>query len=235
MDVLKRLTGVFSDPRRTFAALAEKPVWADVLIIVLIALVAYVLVVTPYSRHEQAQMIKESVKLKERMGEERFNQYVQGLEAPPTTWQVIQTVGGAPLVFLLAMLLQGLALIVFARFVSTQGTFKQVFASLIHANLIYALAGNGVRLILTLTRKSVMQVSTGLPLLFPKMEVTSTPYIVLSQVDFFQIWVFGVLAFGLAAAFKIDVKKALFLSYAVWFLKALFNIGLALVGMSFIR
>jgi hypothetical protein len=47
--------------------------------------------------------------------------------------------------------------------------------------------------------------------------------------------VFGVLAFGLAAAFKIDVKKALFLSYAVWFLKALFNIGLALVGMSFIR
>jgi hypothetical protein len=235
MDVLKRLTGVFSDPRRTFAALAEKPVWVDVLIIVLIALVAYVLVVTPYSRHEQAQMIKESVKLKERMGEERFNQYVQGLEAPPTTWQVIQTVGGAPLVFLLAMLLQGLALIVFARFVSTQGTFKQVFASLIHANLIYALAGNGVRLILTLTRKSVMQVSTGLPLLFPKMEVTSTPYIVLSQVDFFQIWVFGVLAFGLAAAFKIDVKKALFLSYAVWFLKALFNIGLALVGMSFIR
>lgn len=235
MDFVKRLTGVFSDPRRTFTALAEKPVWVDVLVVILIALVAYVMVVTPYSRHEQAQMIKDSVKLKERMGEDRFNQYVQGLEAPPTTWQTIQAVGGAPLVFLIAMLLQASALIVLGRFASTQGAFKQVFASLIHANLIYALAGNGVRLILTLTRKSVMQVSTGLPLLFPKMEVTSTPYIILSQVDFFQVWLFAVLAFGLAAALRIDVKKALFLSYTVWFLKALFNIGLALIGMSFIR
>jgi len=235
MDFVKRLRGVFSDPRRTFTALAEKPIWGDVLIIILIALIAYVSVITPYSRHEQAQMIKESVKLKERMGEERFNQYVQGLEASPTTWQVIQMVGGAPLAFILAMLLQGLMLVFLGRFTSTQGAFKQIFAALIHANLIYALAGNGVRLILTLVRKSVMQVSTGLPLLFPKMEVTSTPYIVLSQVDFFQIWVFGVLAFGIAAAFKIDLKKALFLSYTVWFLKAVFNIGLALIGLSFLR
>jgi hypothetical protein len=235
MDFVKRLTGVFTNPRQTFTALAEKPVWVDVLIVILIAIAIYAMVITPYAKHEQAQMIKDSVKLKEKMGEERFNQYVQTLDAPPTTWGTIQTVGGAPLFFVLAMLVQGAILMLLGRFTSTHGTFKQIFSSLLHANLIHAVAGNGVRLILTLTRKSVMQVSTGLPLLFPKMEVTSTPYIVLGQVDFFQLWVFGVLAFGLAAAFEIDLKKALILSYTVWLLKALINIGFALFGLSFIR
>ncbi|HYA48198.1 MAG TPA: YIP1 family protein [Burkholderiales bacterium] len=235
MNFVNRLTGVFASPRQTFTALAEKPVWVDVLIVILIALAIYATVVAPYAQHEQLQMLKDSAKLKERMGEERFNQYIADQEKPATTWKKIQTAGGAPLFFVIAMLIQGAILMVLGRFVSTQGTFKQAFSSLIHANLIYALAGNGVRLILTLTRKSVMQVSTGLPLLFPKMEVTSTPYIIMSQVDFFQLWLFGVLAFGLAAAFKINLKKALVLSYTVWLLKALFNIGLSLVGMSFLR
>ncbi len=80
-----------------------------------------------------------------------------------------------------------------------------------------------------------MQTSTGLALLFPKMEITSTAYILLAQIDFFQLWMFGVLAFGLAAVFKIPVKKALVLSYTVWFLKALVNVGFGLIGMSFLR
>ncbi len=235
MSFFERLTGVFSRPKQTFAAVAEKPVWVDVLVVILIALAAYAVVITPYMQHEQAQMIRESAKLKERMGEARFNEYVQGLEAPPTAWGVIRTVGGAPVMFLIAILIQGLLLMALGRLGSTQGSFRQVFAALVHANVIHALAGNGVRLVLTLVRKSVMQVSTGLPLLFPKMDVTSTPYIVLSQVDLFQLWVFGVLAFGLAAAFKISLKKALVLSYTVWFLKAVLNIGLALFGMSFLR
>jgi hypothetical protein len=235
MNLLKRLEGVFSSPKQTFAALAEKPVWVDVLVVILVALAVYSLIISPYAKHDQAQMIKESVKLRERMGEERFNQYIQNMEGPVTTWGVIQTTGGAPVMFIIAMLLQGLLLMILGRFASTEGTFKQLFPSLVHANLIYALLGNGVRLILTLTRKSAMQVSTGLPLFFPKMEITSTPYIVLSQFDFFQIWVFGVLAFGLSAIFKINIRKALFLSYTVWFLKALFNIGFTLFGLSFIR
>jgi len=80
-----------------------------------------------------------------------------------------------------------------------------------------------------------MQTSTGLALLFPRLEVTSTAYIVLAQIDLFQLWMFGVLAFGLAAIFKVTLKKALVLSYGLWFLKALVNIGMGLVGTAFLR
>jgi hypothetical protein len=235
MDLFKRLEGVFFNPRKTFEAVAEKPVWVDVLIVIFILLIAYVLVVSPYTRHDQLQMMKESMKFKEKVGEERANQQIASLEGPPTQWQIIQTVVGMPLWFLIATILQALILLMLGRFVSTQGTFKQVFAALVHANLINALLGNGVRLVLVLSRKSVMQVSTGLALFAPRMEVTSTPYIILNQVDFFQIWMFGVLAYGLSAAFKIDLRKSLFISYSVWLLKALVNVGLGIVGMSFFR
>jgi hypothetical protein len=80
-----------------------------------------------------------------------------------------------------------------------------------------------------------MQTSTGLALLFPNLEVTSTAYIVLAQFDLFQLWMFGVLAFGLAAIFKVTLKKALVLSYGLWFLKALVNIGFGLIGTAFLR
>jgi hypothetical protein len=43
------------------------------------------------------------------------------------------------------------------------------------------------------------------------------------------------LGYGLSAVFKIDLKKALILSYSFWFLKSLGNIALALVRMSFMR
>jgi len=235
MNLIKRLEGIFFAPKQTFTALAERPVWVDALVIILVVLVAYSVVVTPYAKQEQAQMFRDSVKLRERMGEEGFKRYIEGLDKPATTWQTVQMVGGAPLLFVVAMLLQSLFFMLLGRFVSTQGTFKQVFAALIHANLINGALGNAVRLLLTLTKKSAMQVSTGLALAFPKMEVTSKAYIVLSQVDFFQIWMFGVLAFGLAAVFKISVRKALFLSYAIWFLKALFNIAITIFGLSFVQ
>ena len=140
-----------------------------------------------------------------------------------------------PLFYLIALLLQALILLILSRFISSQGTYAQVLSALLHASLVDKLFGNAVRMVLALTRKSLMQTSTSLALLFPKMEVTSTSYIMLSQVDFFQLWLFGILAFGLAAVFKIELKKALFFSYGVWFLKALVNVGIAMIGMSFLR
>ena len=235
MSFFKRLEGVFFAPKQMMTALAEKPVWVDVLVLIMIVLAVYSLVVAPYAKQEQVQMLKDSVKLKERIGADAFNQYIADQEKPPTTWKMIQTAGGAPLLFIIAMLIQGALFMGFGRMVSTGGTFKQVFSALVHANLIGGVLGVAVRLILNLTKKSVMQVSTGLPILFPKMEVTSKAYIILSQVDFFQIWVFAVIALGLAAIFKISRGKALTISYVVWLLKAGFNIAIAIFGMSFIQ
>jgi Yip1 domain len=231
MNFFKRLEGVFVSPKPTFGALAEKPVWVDVLVVLLIAMAVYSLAVMPYMRAEQYQMMKDSAKLKEKMGEGPFNGYVQKFAAPPTTWDYVNSTAIGPAFVFVGLLLQASVLMLLGRFVSSLGTFKQVLSALL-VNIVF---GNAVRLVLAVTRKSIMQVSTGLGMFFPKMEVTSTAYIVLGQVDFFQLWMFGILAFGLSAAFKVSIRKALFISYTLWFLKALANIGMTLFGMSFLR
>jgi hypothetical protein len=59
----------------------------------------------------------------------------------------------------------------------------------------------------------------------------SPAYVVLTQVDFFQLWVFGILGFALAEIFHIELKKALFLSFSFWFIRSLFYIVTGLLIM----
>jgi hypothetical protein len=235
MNFFKRLEGIFFNPRPVFDGLAAKPVWVDALVVILLALIAFNFVVGPYMQRDQLQLMKDNTALKERLGQARYDQMIQNIENPTDRSRIVQTLITTPLFYIAALLLQSLILLILGRFLSSQGAYVQVLAALVHASLVDKLLGNAVRLGLAVTRKSLMQTSTSLALLFPRMEVTSTPYLMLAQVDFFQLWMWGILAFGLASVFKIELKKALFLSYGIWFLKALVNVGVGLIGMSFLR
>jgi hypothetical protein len=235
MSLLQRLQGVFFEPKRAFDALAAKPAWIDAVVVVLVALIAFNLVIAPYMQQDSLRLMKDNAALKGRMGEEAYARLIERTEHPSASIRIVQTFVATPLFYLAALLLQSLLLLILGRLLSIQGAYIQVLAALVHASFIDKLLGNGVRVALALTRKSILQTSTGLALLFPDMEVTSTAYIVLAQVDLFQLWMFGVLAFGLAAIFKISLKKALALSYGMWLLKALANIGIGLISMSFMK
>ena len=235
MSLFKRLEGVFFDPKAVFPRLAEKPVWIDALVVVLVALIAFTFIVAPYVQKDNLALMKDNVALQEKMGEDAYAKMITQTENPSQARRVIQTFVATPLFFLAALLVQSLLLLVIGRLLSTQGTYVQVLSILVHASFVDKLLGNAVRLALALTRGSVMQTSTGLALLFPRLEVTSTLYMVLAQVDLFQLWLFGVLALGLAAVFKISFRKALVLSYGMWLLKAVFNAGLGIISMSFLK
>jgi hypothetical protein len=235
MNLFKRLEGLFFSPRPTFEGLAAKPVWIDAVVIALVALIAFNFIILPYAQKENLALLKDNAALRERMGEDNYARMLDATENPSPSRRVIQTFVIPPMILILGLLLQSLMLFIGGRIGSTQGSYVQVLSALAHAGLVNILLGNAVRLVLILTRQSVLQTSTSLALLFPRLEVTSTPYIVLTQIDFFQLWMFGILAFGLAAIFKVSVRKALTLSYLVWFVKALVNIGLGLIATSFMR
>jgi len=50
---------------------------------------------------------------------------------------------------------------------------------------------------------------------------------------FFQIWMFGVLAFGLSEIFKIPLRRALIISFLFWAIKSLLYIGITMLSMRF--
>jgi hypothetical protein len=233
MNFFERFQGVFFNPQQTLKAISEKPLWVDALIFLLIVVSLYSFITAPYLRQDTLQVMKDNIKMQERMGEENFNRMIERLENPSKAMVIISSFVMTPLGILIGFLFSSLIILVVGRFVSIEGKYIQIFSAFLHANFIDKILGNAVRLILILLRKSVIQTTTSLALFFPRLEVTSTAYAVLTQFDFFQIWLFGIFGYALAHIFKIETKKALFISYGFWFLKSLLNVALAIIRMRF--
>lgn len=241
MNLGQRFIGVFTAPRETFTGLAEKPAWIEAMVIVLVATFIFGFLIAPFSAKDSAELMDNSPKMKqmlrERMGEEGYNKYLEKInkeaQATSTSYKIQSglTVG---IMALLALFIQSILLLVLGRLVSgsVHGNYRQVLSAMFHASFINAVLGNALRFILVTAKQSVFKISTGLAVFFPRLEFTSTPYIILNSIDFFQLWVFGVLGYALSAIFKVDLKKSLIISYLFWALKTIVNIGLGLWGMS---
>jgi hypothetical protein len=234
MDLFNRLQGIFFNPKVTLKAISEKPIWISALIILLIASALFNYVTAPYLQKDTLQLLQSSDKLQERMGEDRFNEMINRTKNPTKASVLLSNLLFKPGALLVGILFSSLIILAIGRMFSTEGNYKQVLAAVLHANFIDKILGNALRLVLILTRKSFMQTTTSLALFFPKLEVTSPAFIILSQVDFFQLWLFGVLGYGLSSIFKIELKKALILSYSFWVLKSLLYIVYGLIAIRFI-
>jgi len=234
MNFFHRFQGIFLSPQQIFNSISQKPIWADALIVLLIAGALFSYLSAPYEQKDQVQLLKNNVKLQERLGEERFNQTIERLENPSKSGIFLRSVLLSPITMIIGFLFASLIIMVLGRFTSTEGNFIQILSAYLHANFIDKIFGNAIRLFLIFTKKSMMQTTTSLALFFPRLEFTSPTFIILSQFDFFQIWMFGILGFGISSILKIDLKKALFISYGFWALKSLFYIAITMISMQFL-
>jgi len=230
MNFFTRLQGVFFAPKLTFKFLSEKPFWFDALILLLILLAIFTYIVTPYSNKDRAEILKNNTEYRERIGEENFKQRIEQIENPSQTVVILSSFLLSPATFAVGFLISSLIILAIGRFFSTEGNFKQVFSAYLHANFVDKILGNAIRIPLILSQKSVMKMTTSLAALFPRLEVTSFGFILLSQIDIFQLWLFGVLGYGLSSIFKIEIKKAMVISYGFWLLKSLFYFALTYLG-----
>jgi hypothetical protein len=212
--------------------LAEKPVWVDALILVLIVFTLFTYFSTPASQKDRIEIVKGNVEMRERMGDEAFEQALDRMENPPA-WQRTLGYVSAPITLIIGLLVSSLFLLIFGRMGATEGKFTQVLSAYLHANFIDKILGNGIRLFLILTRGSTLNATTSMAMFFPNLEVTSPAFAVLSQLDFFQIWMFGILGFGLSEIFKIPLRRALIISYLFWAIKSLLYIGITILSMQF--
>lgn len=235
MNLFNRIAGIFLNPQPTTKAISEKPVWLDALIIVLLATALFSFFSMPYQQKDTLEMMKNNVSMQERMGEERFNQYIEGLENPSKSGTILRSFALAPISLVVGFLFQCLIIVGLGRLSTTEGKFMQVFAVFLHARFIDVILGGALRAFLVFSRKAFMSTTTGLAMFFPKMEIATPAFIVLSQIDFFQLWAYGVLGIGLSHVFKVDLKKGLIFAYAVWALKTVLYIALGLFSLRWMQ
>ena len=219
MNFFDRVLGVFFNPRRTLESVAEKPVWWDVLVVALVSMLVYSALVMPF------------------VTQEALANYQSSSGAPPPDFSqmpkwilAIGLFAGMVTVVIMIFLTCGVIYLV-GRIFSPAGDFAKIVAVYLHAGLVDSLLGNIVRLALTLMKKSV-RVSTSLAVLLPaEVPLRSFWYILLGQFDFFRLWAFGILAFGLSAVFKVDRKKALGIAFLSWFILTVLAAGLSGLGL----
>ncbi|MBN2409313.1 MAG: YIP1 family protein, partial [Candidatus Aminicenantes bacterium] len=229
MSLFGRLSGIFFNPGRTFRRIAERPVWVDALVITLILVCLYSYLVFPYGQKDNLAFLENNAaQLKQQWGEERYAFSVDRIEGRD---RILTAFLITPLTHLSGWLFSALVVLGMGRLVSPTGHYLQVFSSFLHAGFVDILLGNALRMVLVLKWKSVVQTSTRLTVFFPGLDVMSAAYGILGQIDFFQLWMFGLLGIGLAASFKIHLKKALVISLAFWLLKTSLMITLTLAGL----
>lgn len=231
MAFLNRLWGVYFNPRDTFTALSKKPQWADMLIFLLLLTTLYAALIAPYIPRDQVRRLESDAEARAEMGEEVFKQRLEFWQNPPAFVAIVGIVM-QPVSLLIGFLIQSLIILGIGRLTSTEGKYIQVFSAFVHANAINLVLGNALRAFLISSRESVFQTTTGLALFFPRLDTMSAAYVVLTQVDFFQLWLFGILGFALSEIFQIDRKKGFLISYGIWFFRSLFYIAVGFLGMN---
>lgn len=222
-----RLIGTFLWPGRTFRAIAGRPVWVDILVLVLVLISLYSYLTFPFGQMDRIRTMEaHEANLTAKWG---ASGYASELERIKGRDRYLSAFVVTPLTALFGLLFAALIVLGLARVVSTEGNYLQVFSSLLHASLVDKLLGNGLRLYPILSRGSTADVPTGLSGFFLKLEGTSMTAALLAQLDPFQIWMYFLFALGLAAAFKINLKKGLVISFVFWLIKSLFAVGLFII------
>lgn len=235
MNFFNAFLGIFLNPKQTLKAVSEKPRWTEALIIILIAWALFAYITTPFTQQDSIKVMEDNITLKERVGEDQYNQMLENIKNPSPTSALFRPFIMAPFSLAVGLLFSSLIMFGMGRLISTEGKYIQVFSGFLYVSFIDKILGNAVRLLLILSKKSIMETSTGLALFFPRLEVTSTAFIILTQVDFFQLWMFGVFSYALSYIFNVEVKKAAFISYGFWILKTLFYIAFGLIMTSFLK
>lgn len=240
MNLGQRVIGVFTGPKETFSGLAEKPVWIDAMVIVLLASFIFGFLIAPFAARDNLELIENSPKMKDllrqRMGEDGFNKYLDKIQkeaGASSPAQKIRSGMTAGIMALIAIFIQSILLLIIGRLITSSvlGNYRQLLTAMFHASFINVILGNALRLFLINAKQSVYKISTGLAVFFPRLEFTSVPYIVLNNVDFFHLWVFGVMGYALSSIFRVDLKKSLLASYLFWTLKTIVNIIMTVFSM----
>jgi len=229
----RRLAGTFFLPGRTFKALAERPLWVDALIVVLILISLYTYFIFPYGQKDNLRSMEENAaKLKGKWGETRYAGEVERIKVQNRSLHAFLV---TPLTYLFVLLFSALIVLGTGSLVSTRGNYLQVFSMLLHANFVDKLLGNGLRLYLISRRGSAFQTPTSLAVLLPRPDAMPIACALLGQVDLFQLWTFCLFGIGLAAAFKINLRKGLIISFALWLLKSALAAAIIILRIRFVQ
>jgi len=215
---MSRFVGIVTSPRDTFAKVAAHPKWLGML--VLVVLVSASLGTWFQSTEVGRQATFDaSVKYMEAFGiklnDQAYDRMQQSMMDAPVWRTVLQTglstVVNVPIMYLA---MAGILFGVFSAALGGGATFKQVFATVVHAGVISTLGQIFTYPIFYL--REAMTSATNLGVLFPMLPEGSFLAKFLGTIDLFTVWWVMVLAIGLAVLYRRKTRPIAISLFAIY-------------------
>lgn len=197
--LLARAFGVIFSPRATYADIAAHPrvLGALAAVVIIIAAASFGFLSTEIG---QRAMVDQQLNAMESFGVKVTDDMVANMERGAPRAAYLSVAGIVVLVPVVMVILAGLALVVFNALLGGDGSFKQVYAIVVHAGFLSALQVLFVTP-LNYVRES-MSSATSLAVFLPMVDDTSFLGMLLGSIDFFRIWSTLSLSIGLAVLYK---------------------------------
>jgi hypothetical protein len=221
------LWGVLLEPRKTFEGLKSKRAWWLALIVVMVFVVAFNYISTPYALEAQIEKIRLDPELTAEQKDQQLAAVEIGRQYVWVQYAVTPIFG---LVFML--IFAGILLMLGNVVLGGDGTYNGFLTVGAYSSMVgipeYVIKGA-----LVWMKKSI-DVSTSLGLVMPG-ESEGFLYHLLDGVDIFGIWTAYLVAVGISVFAKVNQPKAIkgvFVFWALWVLgKAIFK---STIGTSFL-
>ncbi len=219
MGEVSRITGVFFEPSRAFADIAARPRWIPPLLLILIVSMSLMIVYT--QRGGWRVMIEQQMANSSRTSQMTPEQREQGIEMG-VKWASMAVYIAPILIPVSFLIVAGVLMGITALILSAPVRFSQVFAIVSYANLVGAIKGALVLVVLLM--KNIGDFDLNNPVMFdpgyfmdPK-ESSKFLYSLATSLDLFSFWTMLLIAIGLKAAAgkKLSLGGAFFAVFLPW-------------------
>ncbi len=207
-----RVIGVLTSPRETFERVAADPHWLGVLALSVgfVAATGALLVSADFAQRESlAQQVAVMEGFGVNVTDEMYAEIEAGIETAPY-FGFASILISVPLI---CVLLAGLLFGVGHGILGAAGSFRQVFAVVAHAGVVF-MAQSAFVVPLNFAIESIEPPST-LAAFTPMLEEGAFAYNLLSAIDLFHVWWVMILAIGLAVLWKRPTKPIAVTLYGI--------------------
>jgi hypothetical protein len=199
MSLPARVLGVLFSPRATYAAVAARPTWLGVLLVI-IALGGTATFVFLSTEVGKTAMLDQQVKVMESFGLKIPDAAYERMEAGIDRARYTGVAGQAVGLSVAALVVAGLAFAVFSAGMGGDATFKQVYAIVAHSGVILSVS-QLFGLPLAYARET-MSGTTNLAVFLPFLDENSFAARAFGSVDLFILWWAVSVSIGLGVLYK---------------------------------
>jgi hypothetical protein len=224
-----RLAGVIFSPRATYVDVAAFPRVLGALVVVLVLSIGASMVFFSTEVGKNALMDQQERTLQNfgvRMNDARYAQMQARMQGSSTVY--FTAAGQLVALPLLAVVIAGILIAVFNAVMGGNATFKQVFAIVIHSQVLGALGALFMYPIMY--AKESLSSPTNLMVFMPFLDEGSFLARLLGAIDLFRIWWIVNLAIGMGVLYK---KRTTPIATTMLVLYAVIGLIIAAIGVAF--